>query len=230
MIRKTLGRRKRGSNSRKATLVAFNRLGRSPPKGQIFLIMGMFVLLVIVLLKTETAQSDKQAFYAEHDWENSVVNIESEYQKTADISLAQGKNEWNLEANLNNFSNFSSDSFNQKGYIFQAIYSLAFRNDSNITVAVGNFGGSALKNVSINISSGQSTFLPSMQDRTSNSGAFPPASNFSITVSYYLNETARNLTYSADSNITSAVFVALRLQQADSFADDRLIFNKTLGT
>jgi hypothetical protein len=199
-------------------------------KGQIFLIIGIFVLLVLVLLKTETAQPARQALYAGRDWEISIGNIGGEYQKTADISLARGKNEWGLEANLNNFSNFSLDSFIQRGYVFQAMYSLAFRNDSNITVAVGNFRGGALKNVSINISSGQSAFIASIADRQSASAAFPNSDSYNITVGYYANEAAGNLTYSADSSVTSAFFVALRLRQADSFADDNIIFNKTSGS
>lgn len=198
-------------------------------KGQMFLITGIFVLLILVLLKTETSQFGKGAFYAGLDWKDSFDNLESEYQKTADISLAQGRNEWNLEANLNNFSNFSQDSFSQRGYVLQMFYSLAFLNSSNITVAVGNFQGSAVSNVSVNTSLGWSAFFSSLASRQSNSTTFPAAGGFNVTVSYYINSTAKSLTYSADSNITSALYVGLKLQQADSFADDILVFNKTLG-
>jgi len=194
-----------------------------------FLITGIFVLLILVLLRTETAQPGKGAFYAGLDWKDSFDNLENEYQKVADISLAQERTEQNLERNINNFSNFSQDSFSQRGYVLQLFYSLAFLNSTNITVAVGNFQGSAVSNVSINISSGQSAFFSSLADRQSNSTVFPAAGGFNVTVSYYLNNTAKSLAYSADANVTSAQYIALKLQQANSFADDILIFNRTLG-
>lgn len=198
-------------------------------KGQMFLITGIFVLLILVLLKTETSQTGKGAFYAGFDWKNSFDNIEGEYQKVADISLAQQNSEQNLETNLNNFSNFSQDSFNQRGYNMQLFYSLAFVNSTNITVAVGNFQGSAVSNISINMSAGWSAFFPSLANRMSNSAIFPAASNFNATITYYLNGTMKTFAYSSNSNITSAHYVALKLRQADSFADDILVFNKTLG-
>ncbi len=196
-------------------------------KGQIFLIIGIFVLLVLILLKTETSQTDKHTFYAGLNWKILFDNIGNEYQKTADISLSQEKTEGNLERNLNNFSNFSLDSLNQKGYFMSVFYSLAFVNASNITVAVGNFQGGTAANISINVSTGWSYFISSLSDGQSISGAFPPADKFNITVSYYLNGTAKSLTYFADNNITASFYVALRLRQAESFADDTLIFNKT---
>lgn len=199
-----------------------------PRKGQVFLIIAVFVLLAIILLKVETSQAGKQAFYSSLDWENSFDNIENEYQKVAEISLAQENTEWNLEKNLNNFSNFSLDSFNQRGYVFQLFYSLAFVNASNITVAVGNFYGDA-RNISINMSSGQSAFFSSIAFKQSNLASFPIADKFNATVSYFLNETAKNLTYSSDSNTTAAFHIVVRLQQADTFADEKLIFNKTSG-
>lgn len=194
-----------------------------------FLITGIFVLLILVLLRAETSQPGKGAFYAGLDWKNSFDNLESEYQKTADISLAQERTEQNLEKNLNNFSNFSQDSFSQRGYVLQMFYSLAFLNSSNITVAVGNFQGGAVSNISVNTSSGWSAFFPALANRMSNSTVFPIANSFNMTVSYYINNTAESLAYSADANLTSAQFVALRLQQADSFVDDILVFNRTLG-
>ncbi|MBU3958122.1 MAG: hypothetical protein KKB25_03530 [Nanoarchaeota archaeon] len=202
---------------------------RRKRKGQMFLITGIFVLLILVLLRTETAQPGKGAFYAGLDWKDSFDNLENEYRKTADISLAQENSEQNLESNLNNFSNFSQDSFGQRGYILQMFYSLAFLNSTNITVAVGNFQGVAVSNISVNTSGGWSAFFPSLADRTSNTTVFPIAGSFNATVSYYLNNTAKSLAYSADSNITAALYFTLRLQQADSFADDILVFNKTLG-
>ncbi len=194
-----------------------------------FLIIGVFVLLLLILLKTETSQAGRQAFYSGLDWKSSFENIGNEYQKTADISLAQQKTEWNLESNLNNFSNFSAASFSQRGYGFQAFYSLAFINASNITVAVGGFQGSALANISVNMSGGQGAFFPSLAERQSNSSAFAPENAFNITVGYYLNNTFKNFTFFADSNLTAAFYISIRLQQADSFADDILVFNKTVG-
>lgn len=193
-----------------------------------FLITGIFVLLILVLLKTETSQSGKGAFYAGLDWKSSFDNLENEYQKTADISLAQQSGAQNLELNINNFSNFSADAFGQRGYVMRVFYSLAFANATNITVIVGTFQGS-IKNISVNMSAGQSMFIPYIADRQSNSSVFPPANSFNATVSYYLNETLKNLTYSSDNNVTAAFYFAIRLQQADSFADDVLIFNRTIA-
>lgn len=206
--------------------------GAEPPavrKGQMFLIIGIFVLLALLLLRTETSQTGKHTFYAGLDWKSLSENIENEYQKTADISLAQEKAEWNVEKNLNNFSNFSIDSLSQKGYLLGVFYSLAFVNETNITVAVGNFHGSAAANISVNVSTGWSSFMSSLADGQSNSSAFPQTDKFNVTVSYYLNGTAKSLTYFSDNNITSSFYIALRLQQADSFADDKLAFNKTAG-
>ncbi len=196
-------------------------------KGQMFLITGIFVLLILILLKTETSQTSMHVFYAGADWETSFENLENEFQKTADISLAQENTEQNLERNINNFSNFSLDSFSQRGYIIQLFYSLVFLNETNITVAVGNFQGSALANISVNLSGGRSAFFNSLADRRSNSTSFPIADSFNITVIYYLNDTLKNLTCSADRNITAAMHFALKLQQAGSFADDIIVFNKT---
>ncbi len=198
-------------------------------KGQIFLIIGIFVLFVLILLKTETSQTSKYAFYAGAGWENSVENIKSEYKKTTDISLAQEKTAQNLERNINNFSNFSIDSFGQRGHVLQVFYSFVFVNETNITAVVGNSLGGAVMNISLNLSTGQSTFIPSMPDRQTSSGVFLPASSFNASVSYYLNETLKNLTYSADNNITAAFYFSVYFQQADSFVDDVLIFNKTLS-
>jgi len=198
-------------------------------KGQMFLITGIFVLLILVLLRTETAQSGKGAFYAGLDWKDSFDNLESEYQKTVDISLAQQNAEQNLETNLNNFSNFSLDSFSQRGYGLQLFYSLAFVNSTNITVAVGNFQGGAVSNVSVNMSAGWSVFFSSLANRMSNSTVFPVANNFNATITYYLNGTMKTLAYSANANVTSAHYFALKLRQSDSFADDTAVFNRTLG-
>lgn len=194
-----------------------------------FIITGVFVLLILVLARTETLNAGKGAFYAGLDWKDSFENLENEYRRTADISLAQQNSGQNIENNMNNFSNFSLDSFSQRGYALQAFYSLAFMNSTNITVAVGNFQGSAVSNISVNMSSGRSAFFSSLANRMSNSTVFPIAGSFNATVAYYVNGTAKNLTYSADANLTSAHYVSLRLRQADSFADGIIVFNKTLG-
>lgn len=191
-----------------------------------FLIIGIFVLLVLILLKTETSQTDRRAFYAGLEWKTNIENLKNEYQKVADISLAQEKSEQNLERNINNFFNFSQDSFSQRGYVMQTFYSLAFLNETNITVAVGNFQGD-VRNISLNLSSGQSAFFSSLAYRQSNSTTFPVAGAFNLMVKYYLNETMRNLSYSAGNNITAAFYFSTRLQQGDSFADDRAVFNRT---
>ncbi len=196
-------------------------------KGQVFLIIGIFVLLALILLKTETSQTGKNAFYAGLNWKILSENIVNEYQKAADISLSQENTGGNLEKNMNNFTNFSVDSLNQKGYVLSVFYSFAFVNATNITVAVGNFQGSNITNISVNTSIGWSSFASSLANRQSNSSAFPPAEKFNVTVSYFLNGTANSLSYSSDSNVTSSFYVALRLQQADSFTDDKITFNKT---
>ncbi len=210
---------------------AFELKGAKPPavrKGQMFLIIGVFVLLALVLLKAETSQPAKNAFYAGLDWKESFENIEGEYRKAADISLAQGGTAQSMETNMNNFSNFSLDSFNQRGYYLGIAYSFVFANSTNITAVFGNFYGDA-KNVSLNLSTGASAFFPSIANRQSNSSVFPIEGAFSVNASFYLNGSAKSFSYSADSNITAAIYVLARLQQAGSFAEDSSIFNKTLG-
>ncbi len=193
-----------------------------------FLIIGIFVLLALVLLKTETSQAPKNAFYAGLDWKESFDNIEGEYDRVADISLAQGADAQSMETNMNNFSNFSLDSFGQRGYYLGIIYSFAFANSTNITAVFGNFYGDA-KNVSLNLSTGASAFFPSVANRQSNSSVFPAASAFSVNVSYYLNESAKSFSYSSDSNTSAAIYMLARLQQAGSLVEDSSVFNKTLG-
>lgn len=196
-------------------------------KGQIFLIISVLVLLALILLKIQTASTPEQLrFYGSLDLKDIYENLQGEYEKAVEISLLQGKNSSGIGQNLNNFSNYVIDSLEQKNYSLKILYSLAFAN-TTLNVSVGNFLGESITDISINISDGQNDFISSLPNRQSSSKGFALPNAFNVSVTYYLGGQKKNFTYSGGGTVSA--YLDLYLKQADSYFNNRLVFNKTLG-
>ncbi len=195
-------------------------------KAQTFLIISILVLLALILLKMQTSQSPEQLrFYGSLDLKDVYENLQSEYEKATEISLFQKKTSQQLEQNLNNFSNYTINSLEQKNFTLKVLYSFALAN-STLNVTVGNFLGETIKNISLNISDGENDFISSLSHKQSATRNFTLANNFNVSVTYYLGEQKNNFTYSGGA--VSAYF-DIYLRQADSYLNNRLVFNKTLA-
>lgn len=92
-------------------------------KGQIFILVSVFVLLFLFLMRintqtTEIKQDD--LFYKDFS------NLKEEFIKTIDISIL---NQENLQNNLNNFITFSTNVYRNKGYTEDVDYSISTSGD-----------------------------------------------------------------------------------------------------
>lgn len=87
-------------------------------KGQVFIILAVFLLLGLMLLRvtTRTISEGPKNFLPEN-----FLNLKNELTHIVDISLL--KNE-NIQANLNQFVSFSTDILKQKGYEENVQYSV----------------------------------------------------------------------------------------------------------
>jgi trans-2-enoyl-CoA reductase len=92
-------------------------------KGQVFMIVSVFILLFLFLLRINTQTIDlkpKDLFYEDFS------NLKGEIIKTIDISLL---NQENLQNNLNDFITFSKEFYNNKGYTEDVNYSISTTGD-----------------------------------------------------------------------------------------------------
>jgi trans-2-enoyl-CoA reductase len=92
-------------------------------KGQVFMIVSVFILLFLFLLRINTQTIDvkpEDLFYKDFS------NLKNELVKTIDISLL---NQENLQNNLNDFIAFSKDFYNNKGYKEDVNYSISTSGD-----------------------------------------------------------------------------------------------------
>lgn len=198
----------------------------SPGKGQIFLIISVLILLALILLKMQTSSTPENLrFYTSLELKDTYENLQNEYEKAAEISLFQKKTPQNLEQNLNNFSSYAINKLGQKNYTLKTLYTFAFAN-SSLNITVGNFLGETIRSISLNISDGQNDFISSIANKQSVSKNFSLPNSFNITVTYFLAG-QKNFTYYSDSGKIAAYF-DIYLRQADSYLDEKLIFNKTL--
>ena len=88
-------------------------------KGQVFMIVSLFILLFLFLLRLNTQTLDlspKDLFYEDFS------NLKNELVKTIDISLL---NQENLQNNMNDFITFSTDFYKNKGYTEDVNYSIS---------------------------------------------------------------------------------------------------------
>jgi hypothetical protein len=106
-------------------------------KGQVFMIVSVFILLFLFLLRINTQTIDVKPEDLFHE---DFSNLKSELVKTIDISLL---NQENLQSNLNDFITFSTDFYKNKGYIEDIDYSISTSGDVttvylNISLASSN--------------------------------------------------------------------------------------------
>jgi hypothetical protein len=106
-------------------------------KGQVFMIVSVFILLFLFLLRINTQTIDVKPEDLFHE---DFSNLKSELVKTIDISLL---NQENLQSNLNDFIIFSTDFYKNKGYIEDIDYSISTSGDVttvylNISLASSN--------------------------------------------------------------------------------------------
>ena len=92
-------------------------------KGQVFMIVSVFILLFLFLLRINTQTIDvkpEDLFYKDFS------NLKNELVKTIDISLI---NQENLQNNLDDFISLSTNVYNNKGYAEDVIYSISTAGD-----------------------------------------------------------------------------------------------------
>ena len=87
-------------------------------KGQVFIILAVFLLIGLILLRvsTRTTLEKPQDFLSEN-----FVNLKNELTKAVDISLL--KNE-SVQTNLDEFISFSTEVFRLRGYLENVNYSI----------------------------------------------------------------------------------------------------------
>ena len=92
-------------------------------KGQVFMIVSVFVLLFLLLLRinTQTIDLNQKDLFQE-----DFSNLKSELTRTIDISLL---NQESLQGNLNDFIAFSKEFYNNKGYTEDLNYSITTAGD-----------------------------------------------------------------------------------------------------
>jgi len=96
-------------------------------KGQIFLITAIFIVVILVLLRVQAIglpETQKTSLY------NDFSNIKAEYTRVVDTSLI---NSQNLSQNLESFTDFSKQHYDQKGLNYTTTYSVSIIG-SNTTV------------------------------------------------------------------------------------------------
>jgi hypothetical protein len=88
-------------------------------KGQIFIIASILVLLALFMTRLSTQTIDvrqDETFY------ESFSNLKSELIKTIDLALI---NQESVSDKLDDFINFSNNTFKKKGYTESVIYSIS---------------------------------------------------------------------------------------------------------
>jgi hypothetical protein len=98
-------------------------MGVDEMKGQVFMIVSLFILLFLFLLRINTQTIDVKQddlFYEDFS------NLKNELISTIDISLL---NQENIQNNLNDFITFSTNNYNNKGYTEDVTYSISTSGD-----------------------------------------------------------------------------------------------------
>lgn len=87
-------------------------------KGQVFILISIFVLLFLFSLRmsTETIETKQEDMFFEE-----FTNLKRELTRTIDTSLL---NQQNLQSNLEDFIALSKEFYNRKGYAEEVEYSI----------------------------------------------------------------------------------------------------------
>ena len=94
-------------------------------KGQIFILISIFVLLFLFSLRigTETTDIRQEDMFFE-----DFSNLKNELMRTIDVSML---NQDNLQDNLDNFISFSKGFYSSKGYTEDVEYTISSVGDSS---------------------------------------------------------------------------------------------------
>ena len=95
-------------------------------KGQIFILVSVFILLFLFLMRANTRTIEvkpEDLFYEDFS------NLKNEFIKTIDISIL---NQENLQNNLNDFIDFSTDVYKNKDYTEDIDYSISTSGDVTV--------------------------------------------------------------------------------------------------
>ena len=87
-------------------------------KGQVFIIISVFVLLFLLSLRMGTQTTDIKQ---EDNFISDYKSLKNELINTIDLSLV---NRQSVQNNLNNFISFSTDFYKRKGYTEEVDYSI----------------------------------------------------------------------------------------------------------
>lgn len=107
-------------------------------KGQVFILISIFVLLFLFSLRMGTETVDVSQEYTFFD---DYTNLKNEFVRTIDMSLL---NQENLQSNLESFITFSSDFYKRKGY------------DEDVKYSINSSGNVTTVYLNISLSSGNS--------------------------------------------------------------------------
>jgi len=88
-------------------------------KGQVFIIALLLVLIILVLLRSETKPFPPQH---ESPLSKSFLNLKNELIETVDISLLNGED---ISTNLDTFISFSKKIFEMRGYKESVNYTIS---------------------------------------------------------------------------------------------------------
>jgi hypothetical protein len=87
-------------------------------KGQVFILLSLLILILLLSLREETGPIIRK----EVPIFNSFSNLKEKLIETVELSLL---NEESISHNLEDFINLSKNLFKEKGYLFDANYSIS---------------------------------------------------------------------------------------------------------
>jgi len=108
-------------------------MGMVKVKGQVFLIIAVFVLLAMIFIRTEIKPLIVKP---SNMLPENFINLKNELIKTVDLTLL---NQSSLSTNLNNFIEFSTNVFNQRGY------------KENVTYVISTTGSTTTVNFNVSL-------------------------------------------------------------------------------
>lgn len=205
---------------------------RFPPKGQMFLIGAIFIIIGLVLLRNLTGIFT--TFQEEEAGESIVAdmelrNIKSEYNYIVGIATQQSAP--NVSA-INNLYNISDLIRNNKDA--KILYMLAFANGTNqrYAVTIGNFLNDKI-NATVNVtgSSALGSYFGSVDDKTNVTAEFSPDSNATITITLNYALQNNNFTEIIKADVTTrnhfSLFYDITLEDSKATVRTKDVYNTT---
>jgi len=157
-------------------------------KGQLFLIAGIIVVIVLVLLKNSLSLVEilENRRYLEAGLENQEFkNIEDEIVKAIQISYSQKEN---ITENVNNFAKFVRSSLSAKAIELNGLFVESIYSGNQLNTTAFNFLGSEIDflNLTLNTSTPQTQLFYAIEDGTLKETSFTldVQGNYSLKVFY----------------------------------------------